>query len=158
MMAPVQSLHAHFCGIHIAKSNPKFQLVAQHYCMSRSEEMHQCLLCDSYEKNAKLLGVEYIVSDRIYRELPDAEKKYPRFHFPARSIRSVASGPTTARTSPPRDTERASIEIPFVPEDRLNDRALRTAGRGEAIAVADQVGRSAPGNPDEVPVLEAVGE
>ncbi len=76
LMAPVQSLHAHFCGIHIAKSNPKFQLVAQHYCMSRSEEMHQCLLYDSYEKNAKLLGVEYIVSDRIYRELPDAEKKY----------------------------------------------------------------------------------
>lgn len=76
LMAPVQSLHAHFCGIHIAKSNPKFQLVAQHYCMSRSEEMHQCLLYDSCEKNAKLLGVEYIISDRLYRELPDAEKKF----------------------------------------------------------------------------------
>ncbi|MFI5457955.1 MAG: DUF1264 domain-containing protein [Isosphaerales bacterium] len=76
LMAPVQSLHAHFCGIHIAKSNPKFQLIAQHYCMSRSEEMHQCLLYDSCEKNAKLLGVEYIVSDRLYRQLPDAEKKY----------------------------------------------------------------------------------
>ena len=44
--------------------------------MSRSDEMHQCLLYDSYEKNARLIGVEYIVSDRIYRELPDAEKKY----------------------------------------------------------------------------------
>ena len=75
-MAPVHALHAHFCGIHIAKNNPKFQLVAQHYCMSRSEEMHQCLLYDSSEKNAKLLGVEYIISDRLYRELPDAEKKY----------------------------------------------------------------------------------
>jgi hypothetical protein len=76
LMGPVQSLHAHFCGIHIAKSNPKFQLVAQHYCMSRSEEMHQCLLYDSCEKNARLLGVEYIISDRLYRELPDGEKKY----------------------------------------------------------------------------------
>ena len=44
--------------------------------MSRSDEMHQCLLYDSCEKNARLIGVEYIVSDRIYRELPDAEKKY----------------------------------------------------------------------------------
>ena len=44
--------------------------------MSRSEEMHQCLLYDSTEKNAKLLGVEYIISDRLYRELPDEEKKY----------------------------------------------------------------------------------
>jgi hypothetical protein len=76
MMAPAHALHLHFCGIHIAKNNPKFQLITQHYCMSRSEEMHQCLLYDSYEKNARLLGVEYIVSDRIYRELPDAEKKY----------------------------------------------------------------------------------
>src|SRR5205823_5631350 len=25
LMAPVHELHAHFCGIHIAKSNPKFQ-------------------------------------------------------------------------------------------------------------------------------------
>ena len=76
LMAPVQSLHAHFCGIHIAKNNPKFQLVAQHYCMSRSEEMHQCLLYDACEKNARLLGVEYIISDRLYRELPAGEKKY----------------------------------------------------------------------------------
>jgi hypothetical protein len=76
MKEPVHALHAHFCGIHIAKNNPKFQIVAQHYCMSPSEEMHQCLLYDSCEKNARLLGVEYIVSDRIYRQLPDAEKKY----------------------------------------------------------------------------------
>jgi hypothetical protein len=76
LMAPVHELHAHFCGIHIAKSNPKFQIVAQHYCMSRSEEMHQCLLYDSTEKNARLLGVEYIISDRLYKELPDDEKKY----------------------------------------------------------------------------------
>src|SRR5947209_5025722 len=65
LMAPVHELHAHFCGIHIAKNNPKYQLVAQHYCMSRSEEMHQCLLYDSTEKNARLLGVEYIISDRL---------------------------------------------------------------------------------------------
>jgi hypothetical protein len=76
LMAPVHGLHAHFCGIHIAKNNPKFQLIAQHYCMSRSEEMHQCLLYDSTEKDAKLLGVEYIISDRLYRGLPEPEKKY----------------------------------------------------------------------------------
>jgi hypothetical protein len=76
LMAPVHELHAHFCGIHIAKSDSRFQLVAQHYCMSRTEEMHQCLLYDSTAKNAKLLGVEYIISDRLYRGLPEVEKKY----------------------------------------------------------------------------------
>jgi hypothetical protein len=44
--------------------------------MSRSKEMHQCLLYDSSDPNAKLLGVEYIVSDRLYHQLPDAEKRY----------------------------------------------------------------------------------
>jgi len=75
-MAPVSSLHAHFCGIHIAKKNPKFQLVTQHYCAGRTEDMHQCLLYDSCDKNAKLLGVEYIVTDKVYQRLPNAEKKY----------------------------------------------------------------------------------
>jgi hypothetical protein len=75
-MAPLSGGHAHFCGIHVAKNNPKFQLMAQHYCTGHGDEMFQCLLFDSCEKNARLLGVEYIVSDRIYRQLSDDEKKY----------------------------------------------------------------------------------
>lgn len=75
-MGPVQGLHLHFCGIHIAKNNPKFQLVAQHYCGGVHDELHQCLLFDSTAKNARLLGVEYIISDRLFRQLPDTEKKY----------------------------------------------------------------------------------
>ncbi|MCE9554834.1 MAG: OBAP family protein [Planctomycetes bacterium] len=73
---PVSNLHAHFCGIHMAKSNPKFQIVTQHYCGQVSDEVHQCLLFDSCDKQAKLLGVEYIISDRLYRDLADEEKKY----------------------------------------------------------------------------------
>jgi hypothetical protein len=75
-MTPITSVHAHFCGIHIAKRDPQIQIIAQHYCAPLGDEMHQCLLYDSHERNAKLLGVEYIVSDRIYRGLPDDEKKY----------------------------------------------------------------------------------
>jgi hypothetical protein len=80
MLAPVAGPFAHFCGIHVAKSNPKFQLLAQHYCVAHNHEhgddLFQCLLFDSTEKNAKLLGVEYIISDKAYRELPKDEKKF----------------------------------------------------------------------------------
>ncbi len=38
--------------------------------------MFQCVLFDSTAANAKLLGVEYIISDAAYRALPAAEKKY----------------------------------------------------------------------------------
>jgi hypothetical protein len=73
---PLANAHAHFCGIHVAKNNPKFQIITQHYCVGAGEGLHQCLLYDSNMANAKLLGVEYIVTDDIFRKLPDAEKKY----------------------------------------------------------------------------------
>jgi hypothetical protein len=74
--SPLNNLHAYFCGIHIAKSNPKFHVITRHYCGHRGDDMHQCMLFDAADKNPKLLGVEYIITDRLYRELPEEEKKY----------------------------------------------------------------------------------
>ncbi len=75
-MPPLQGIHLHFCGIHVAKRDPKFQIITQHYCSGLTDEMHQCLLYDSDRENARLLGVEYIISDRMYRELSEVEKRY----------------------------------------------------------------------------------
>lgn len=75
-MAPLGNPHLHFCGIHYAKKAPRIQFVTQHYCGMVGEGMHQCLLYDSAGKNARLLGVEYIISDEIFRKLPDVEKRY----------------------------------------------------------------------------------
>jgi Protein of unknown function (DUF1264). len=65
----------------VAKKDPKFQLIVQHYCAAHTTSEHgdalfQCILFDSRETNAKLLGVEYIISDREYRRLPEVEKQY----------------------------------------------------------------------------------
>ncbi len=80
MLAPVAGPFAHFCGIHMAKKDPKFQLIVQHYCVAHStdhaDDLFQCVLFDSTEKSAKLLGVEYIITDKAYRALADDEKKY----------------------------------------------------------------------------------
>jgi hypothetical protein len=82
-MAPISNHHLFFCGFHVAKKNPKFQVTTMHYCGMRGEgdhAMHQCLLYDSVGPGAKLLGVEYIVSDKLFRSLPDEEKKYRHPH------------------------------------------------------------------------------
>jgi hypothetical protein len=76
LMAAMQGFHHHFCGIHVVRDDQKKQFITQHYCGPRSEDMFQCLLFDSTEKNAKLIGVEYIISDKKYRELPEKERKY----------------------------------------------------------------------------------
>lgn len=83
LMAPVGNHHLHFCGIHCAKKDPKVQIITQHYCGMRGEaggQMHQCLLYDGVGKGAKLLGVEYIISDEMYRKLPAEEKRYWHVH------------------------------------------------------------------------------
>src|SRR5205823_10490951 len=68
----------------MAKKDPKFQLITQHYCTGHSEhgqdDMFQCVLFDKTGANAKLLGVEYIVSDAMYRKLPAEEKKFWHAH------------------------------------------------------------------------------
>jgi hypothetical protein len=82
--SPLGKSHAHFCGIHMSKKNPKFQLVTQHYCAAhtggKEGDVFQCVLFDGTGANAKLVGVEYLISDEAYRKLPDAEKKYWHAH------------------------------------------------------------------------------
>lgn len=85
--APMRGPHAHFCGIHAAKADAKLQFIAQHYCAAHApsaaghadaaaDPIFQCVLFDGCAANAKLLGVEYLISDARYRTLPDDEKKY----------------------------------------------------------------------------------
>ncbi|VTR96543.1 Uncharacterized protein OS=planctomycete KSU-1 GN=KSU1_D0806 PE=4 SV=1: DUF1264 [Gemmata massiliana] len=81
---PMSAPHFHFCGIHMAKNNPKLQFVTQHYCAAHTGgsegDVFQCTLFDGVGKNAKLIGVEYLISDEAYRKLPDTEKKYWHAH------------------------------------------------------------------------------
>ena len=42
--------------------------------------MRQCLLYDSLEKNARLIGVEYMVSENLFLTLPEEEKKLWHSH------------------------------------------------------------------------------
>ncbi|KAF4121655.1 Protein of unknown function (DUF1264) [Geosmithia morbida] len=44
------------------------------------DEVRQCLLYDSAEKNARLIGIEYMVSPRIYESLPAEERKLWHSH------------------------------------------------------------------------------
>jgi len=81
---PLNGPHAHFCGIHMAKSNPKLQFLTHHLCAAHKahgkDDMFQCVLFDSMEPNARLIGVEYLISDDAYRALPEGEKKFWHAH------------------------------------------------------------------------------
>ena len=81
--SPLAGAHAHFCGIHMVKKDPKIQIITQHYCTAHTgdgDDLFQCILFDSNKPNAKLLGVEYIITDKVYRTLPEAEQAYWHAH------------------------------------------------------------------------------
>ncbi|GAX61981.1 hypothetical protein SCALIN_C28_0183 [Candidatus Scalindua japonica] len=78
---PVKDIHLYLCAFHIAKNNPEFEVEAHHYCSMRSlklekGDLHQCVIYDSKEAPAKLLGIEYIISNDTYQNLPHNEKMY----------------------------------------------------------------------------------
>ncbi len=73
---PIDNIHLFFCGFHVAKHNTKIQFETHHFCSPRGDKMHQCLLYDSSDKHARLIGVEYIIADELFQDLPDAEKKF----------------------------------------------------------------------------------
>ncbi len=78
---PVKDIHLYLNAFHIAKNNPDFEIEAHHYCSMRNldvsgEDIHQCVIYDSNVAPAKLLGIEYIVSNDTYQALPSSEKKY----------------------------------------------------------------------------------
>jgi hypothetical protein len=79
-MTPLGQFHAYLCAFHLAKKDSKIVIEAHHYCAPIADGVHQCVIFDSAGKNARILGVEYIISDKLYRALPDAEKKYYHPH------------------------------------------------------------------------------
>ena len=38
---------------------------AHHFCKHVSEDFHQCIIFDSGEPDAKLIGIEYIASEKV---------------------------------------------------------------------------------------------
>lgn len=78
---PVKDIHLYLCAFHVAKNNSKFEIEAHHYCSMwnlnvKGSDIHQCVIYDSKEAPARLLGIEYIVSNETYQTLPAEEKKY----------------------------------------------------------------------------------
>ncbi|CAI7620079.1 unnamed protein product [Penicillium bialowiezense] len=77
---PVKQICAHLNAFHVYASDPTRCVEANHYCTHLTEDVRQCLIYDSPEKLARLIGVEYMVSPRIFATLPEEERKLWHTH------------------------------------------------------------------------------
>lgn len=73
---PVEQIAYYLVGFHPSKADPTQQMEAHHYCNQLNEDFAQCVLFDGNSDDARMVGIEYIVSAATYEALPDAEKAY----------------------------------------------------------------------------------
>ena len=52
------------------------QMEAHHYCNQANADLAQCLLFDGNTAEARMMGIEYIISEKLYNTLPTEEKAY----------------------------------------------------------------------------------
>ena len=110
--APLRQLDAYLDGFHFANGNMSAQMEAHHYCGHINEDVIQCALFDGNGDDAKLVGVEYIVSAKLFATLPREEKHL--WHSHAHEVQSgqlVAPG------------------IPEVAEHELMEKIANTYGK-----------------------------
>lgn len=92
-MEPVEALNMYLDGFHFYADDAGHQMEAHHFCSQIGEEMHQCVIYDGNETASRLIGVEYIVSERLYGQLPKEEKRlWHSHHYEVKSGQLVAPG------------------------------------------------------------------
>lgn len=84
--APLAALNAYLDGFHFYNGNLSGQMEAHHYCGHLNEDLIQCVIFDGNEEDAKIMGVEYIVSARLFADLPAEEKHL--WHSHVHEVRS----------------------------------------------------------------------
>lgn len=110
--APVEALNAYLDGFHFYNGHPDVQMEAHHYCAVLNEEVIQCVIYDGNRKDAKLMGVEYIISEQLFNTLPEPEKALWHSH-----VHEVKSGQLIAPG------------IPEVAEHALMEKLVHTYGK-----------------------------
>lgn len=72
--APLKPFDVYLVGFHPMKDRPEQQMESHHYCHQMNEDFAQCTLFDSNGANARLNGIEYIISAKLFNALPAAER------------------------------------------------------------------------------------
>jgi hypothetical protein len=99
---PLSAIDEHVCGLHFYSGDMSRQVIAQHYCSHFNKDVRQCVIYDSDKKHARLVGIEYIISSKLFEALPAEEKKLWHSH-----VHEVKSGQLIA----PRIPEAAEKEV-----------------------------------------------
>lgn len=74
--APAEQLKIYLSGLHVMKHHPGHQMDAHHFCRQVNEELAQCAIFDGNGRDANLVGIEYIISEKLFDSLPAEEREF----------------------------------------------------------------------------------
>lgn len=109
---PIEAINAYLDGFHFYNGRMGEQMEAHHYCSIVNEDVTQCVIYDGNVKEAKIMGIEYILSEKLFSTLPAEEKALWHSH-----VHEVKSGQLVAPG------------IPAVAEKELMKKLVGTYGK-----------------------------
>jgi hypothetical protein len=90
---PLDAMSTYLNGFHMYADSMGRQVEATHFCIHLRHDLHQCVIFDSNRPDARLIGIEYIISEERFRGLPDDEKRlWHSHHYEVKSGELVAPG------------------------------------------------------------------
>ncbi len=75
-MTPLKGFDVYVAGLHCGHHEPGMQMEAHHFCKQVNQDLLQCVIFDGNTKDANLIGIEYIISERLFDSLPEEERGF----------------------------------------------------------------------------------
>jgi len=79
-LKPIQAFQQHVCTWAIFSHDMKRKIETHHYAARLNDDFLQCAVYDSDQPNARLIGVEYVISEKVFKTLPNEEKQLWHSH------------------------------------------------------------------------------
>ena len=90
---PIEAINTYLDGFHFYNGDQNGQMEAHHYVTVLNEDVMQAVIYDGNTRDARLMGVEYIISERLFNTLPPEEKKLWHSHqYEVKSGTLIAPG------------------------------------------------------------------
>jgi len=83
---PINGFKTHMTNIRLYSNDMKRQIVTHEYMSHVNEDVMQSILMDSDKSGARVIGVEYVITEKLFRQLPEDEKKL--WHSRAYEVKS----------------------------------------------------------------------
>lgn len=90
---PLAAMSTYLNGFHMYADDIGRQVEASHFCIHLRPDLHECVIFDRNEPDARLIGIEYITTEERFRSLPEHEKRlWHSHHYEVKSGVLVAPG------------------------------------------------------------------